>query len=251
MERHIKILVLDIENSYLVTGGWGLWNQNFGIDQILECGKVLCYAAKWIGHKDMIFVRHDEVHFLPLIHSMLSEADAVITFNGRRHDVPLLNREFVKAGMGPPAPFSHIDLLETAKKIFKFPSNKLDWLLRELGLGKKVEHEGFPLWIKVLQNDTKAWSDMEKYNIADVKLTEKLYHKLLGWIVSHPNNNLFSSTAFVCPNCGSTHLQHRGHYHTQTQSYKRYHCQKCGKWSRERTTVIPKEKRKRVLTGAA
>ena len=251
MELTLKILVLDIENSYLLTGNWGIWNQTMGIDQILDGGKVLCYAAKWLGEREIIFCSHDETHFLLLMHALLDEADAVITFNGKRHDLPLLNREFIKAGMGPPSPYKHIDLFETAKKHFKFPSNKLDYLLRELGLGKKVEHEGFPLWIKVLKDDEKAWKLMERYNIADVRLTEKLYNKFRGWIVNHPNHNLFNPNGFVCTNCGSRRLQRRGYYHTQTQTYQRYHCQKCGAWSRDRLTSIPADKRRSILTGTS
>ncbi len=248
-----KLLVLDCENSYLQLGGWSLWNQNFGIDQVLDGGKILCWAAKWVGNKDIIFARHDEAHALPLIHALLDEADAVITFNGRRHDIPLLNREFIKANMAPPSPYANIDLLETAKKNFKFCSNKLDYLLRELGLGKKEEHEGFPLWIKVLKDDVAAWKKMKSYNINDVKLTEKLYDKLLPWIVSHPNHGLYSEEIPVCPNCGSKHLQRRGTYKTQTQIYARYQCQnkKCGKWSRTRFTEVDKAKRKSILTGTA
>lgn len=233
-------------------GGWGLFNQNFGIDQILDSGKVLCYAAKWHGKKDVIFARHDESHFLPLIHALLDEADAVVTFNGRRHDLPLLNREFIKAGLTPPSPYAHIDLLETVKKQFKFPSNKLDWLLRELELGQKKEHEGFPLWIKVLKDDVTAWKIMKNYNIADTKLTEKLYNKLLPWIESHPNRSLHSTNGkHTCPNCGSHSLQSRGLYFSKTQTYRRFVCTDCGKWSRSRYTEVGKEERQFILTGAS
>lgn len=249
----LRILILDIENSYLLTGSWGIWNQTMGIDQILDGGKVLCYAAKWLDSKDMLFSRHDEPHFLTLIHALLDQADAVITFNGRRHDLPLLNREFIKAGLTPPSPYKHIDLLETAKKHFKFASNKLDYLLRELKLGQKVKHEGFPLWIKVLKDDKQAWADMRKYNIEDVRLTEKLYYKILPWIDSHPNHNLYSDGGFVCPNCGGSHMQRRGFQYTATQKYIRYHCQnpKCGKWSRGRYTQVSKEFREGVLANAS
>ncbi len=243
----IKTLVLDLENSYLLTGNWGLFNQNMGIDQILDAGRVLCFAAKWLDKKDIIFAKMEEPHAIHLIHALLDEADAVVTFNGKRHDVPLLNREFLKAGLGPPSPFKHIDLIETIKKQFKFPSNKLDWLLRELGLGKKLEHEGFPLWVKVMQGDKKAWETMRKYNIDDTKLTEKLYRRITGWIVSHPNHALYVAGGVRCPNCGSKHVHQRGFYNTQTQRYKRFQCQDCKKWSRSRFTEIDKEERHNIL----
>lgn len=243
--------MLDIENSFLVLGGWGLYNQNYGLEQILDSGMVLCYAAKWLGSKEYVFARHDEDadSFLPIIHSLLDEADAVITFNGRRHDIPMLNREFIKAGMPPPSPYTHIDLLETAKRQFKFPSNKLDWLLEELDLGKKMKHDGFPLWKRIMLGDESAWKIMKRYNIRDVRQTELLYRKLLPWIVNHPNLSLYTDEERpVCPRCGSRHVNFRGYSYTKTQKYRRFVCRKCKTWSRERTTALSTEKRKATLT---
>lgn len=245
-----KILVLDIENSYIIGGVWGLWGVNLGIDQILDAGKVLCFASKWLGKKDITYVKHDEVHFLETIHALLDEADMVLTFNGRKHDIPLLNREFLKAGMKPPSPYKHIDLLETAKKQFKFPSNKMQHLLTELGLPNKLDHEGFKLWIKCLEDDPVAWAIMKKYNIQDVKVLEKLYNKILPWIVNHPNRSMYSNST-VCPNCGGKHLTSRGYYRTQVGLYRRLVCGDCGHWSRTRFTETDKETRKNIVVSAA
>lgn len=251
----MKVLALDIENSYIIGGMWGLWNQNFSLEQLFDYGKVLCYAARWVGDKHMAFERHDNEDFLTGIHRLLDEADAVLTFNGKRHDLPLLNREFLKAGLSPPSPYKHIDLLETAKRAFKFPSNKLQHLVTELGIGSKLDHEGFELWTKALANDEKAWATMEKYNKHDVVLLEKLYKRMLPWIAGHPNHNLYTShrNGPVCNNCGGRHLQRRGFDTTLTQKYQRYKCMSktCGKWMRSRFTVVEPEIREYILTGAA
>lgn len=246
-----KILILDIENEFITAGVWGLWGVNVGIDQILEGGKVLCAAYKWLGKSAIHFVRTSDEKSLATIHEAICEADAVVTFNGRRHDMPMLNREFIKAGLGPPSSYRHIDLIETLKKHFKFPSNKLQHVLKELGLGEKEEHEGFPLWIKCMAGDEKAWATMKRYNIKDVKLTEKLYDKLKGWITTGINYNLFNPSGFVCPNCGSKHLVRRGYHATQTQLYRRYRCSGCGSWPRERLTALEKEHRANILTTSA
>lgn len=246
----MRILILDIENEYITAGVWGLWGVNVSIDQIAGSGKVLCYAAKWLGNKDVLFRRHDDADFLVTIHNMLNEADAVLTYNGKRHDIPWLYKEFLKAGMKPPSPHKDIDLLETVKKKFKFASNKLDWILRELGIGKKVEHEGFPLWTKCMAGDMEAWKTMKKYNIADVTLLEKAYKKILPYISGHPNHSLYSQDT-VCPNCGSVHIQSRGTYKTQVGSYRRFACTHCGAWSRTRYTEVDKEARKLIIVGAA
>lgn len=230
-----------------------MWNVNLSLDQMFDYGKVLCYAARWVGEREMIFDRHDREGFLKRVHALLDEADAVLTFNGKRHDVPLLNREFIKAGMQPPSPYKHIDLLETAKRAFKFPSNKLQHLVTELGIGSKLDHEGFELWTKVLVNDPKAWATMERYNKQDVRLLEKLYKRMLPWIGGHPNHNMYGTNRNVCPNCGSKHLQSRGggEYKTQTGSYKQFQCQNCGKWCRSRFTEVKKEEGRSILVPTA
>jgi DNA-directed RNA polymerase subunit RPC12/RpoP len=89
-----------------------------------------------------------------------------------------------------------------------------------------------------MDKDSAAWSRMEKYNIQDVILLEKLYYKLLPWIKSLPNRNL-ETDDHVCPSCGSKHLQKRGVNKTITAEYQRYQCKGCGSWS-QGTTAIKK-----------
>ncbi len=227
-----------------------MWGQNISLPQLFEHGKVMCWAAKWKGKKDMHFASMDESHFLTSIHALLDEADAVCHFNGKRHDIPMLNREFLKAGLAPPSPYKQIDLYSTVKSAFKFPSNKLQHVANELGIGQKIDHEGFQLWVKCLQGDAAAWATMKKYNIQDVKLLEKLYNKLQPWVANHPNYNLYGTTG-VCTNCGSTHVHSRGKYKTQTGIYTRLHCQDCGAWSRTRFTEVAVEERIKLYTGVA
>lgn len=251
MKNGPKILFLDIETTFLVGAIWGIWNVTLGIDQLLDNGKILCYTAKWEKDKNLIFKRHDDSDFLITIHALLDEADAVVTYNGRKFDIPFINREFLKAGLTPPSPYKEIDLLETVKKRFKFPSNKLAHISRELEIGNKVKHEGFELWIKCINNDEQAWNKMERYNIQDVRLLEKLYRKLLPWISSSVNYCLYSAVGDpICPRCGSDHLHSRGKYKSNTGIFQRFHCQVCGHWSRSRYTEVPKEQRSNILVTA-
>lgn len=245
----MKILALDCENSYIIGGIWSIWNVNVSLDQMLDYGHMLCWSAKFLGSKEKIeYRRIGDRDFLKRLRELLDECDSVLTYNGKRHDIPIINREFIKNGFNPPSPYEHIDLLETVKKQFKFPSNKLQHVVTELELGSKMEHEGFQLWIKCLQEDEKAWSVMERYNKQDVRLLEKTYNKLLPWITSHPNHSVYSEST-VCPNCGGKHGEFRGYYRTKTQKYRRWHClnPKCGKWARTRFTEIDKDIRKDIL----
>jgi uncharacterized protein YprB with RNaseH-like and TPR domain len=219
----MKILLLDIESSPNVAHVWGIWQQNVGLNQLMESSYVLCWAAKWLGEDEVMF---DSVHvskpkkMLKRIHDLISEADAVIHYNGTKFDMPTLNKEFLLHEMNPPAPYKQIDLLKQVRSQFRFPSNKLDYVAQRLGLGSKTAHEGHSLWVSCMAGDKSAWKRMEEYNKQDVILLEKLYYRLLPWIKNHPNHN-HQADGMVCPSCGGTHLQKRGVAVTTTSTYQR------------------------------
>lgn len=226
----MKLLTLDIETSPNLAMVWGLWNQNVSLSQLRESTKVICFAAKWHGSREVLFSRDISDAF-----TLLEEADAVVTWNGDRFDIPHLNREFLEAGLGIPSPFASIDLLKTARKRFKFPSNKLDYVAQRLGVGAKLHHTGFQLWLDCMAGDEKAWKLMERYNKQDVRITEKVYDKLLPWIHNHPNPALVAGTGFdtlSCTTCGSPRIQKRGFATTAQSIFQQYNCQSCGKWFR-------------------
>jgi DNA-directed RNA polymerase subunit RPC12/RpoP len=244
----MNILEIDIETAPNTAHVWGLFNQNIGINQIQQTGRVMCWAAKWYGQKPVEFMSEyhdDHAATIKRAHELLDEADAVMSYNGKRFDMPTLNREFLKYGLRPPSPYHHIDLLEVMKSQFRFTSNKLDHVLRELGIGEKVKHEGHELWTKCMAGDPKAWAKMKRYNIGDVRGLEVLYEALKPWIRTHPNHAMYTDeNRPVCTNCGGTHLQARGMQTTRTQKYQRYQCQDCGTWMRSRYTETSLAKRK-------
>ena len=247
----MKILHLDIETAPNICFTWGLFNQNIGLNQIVESGYTMCWAAKWHGKPGVMFsdVRSGEKEMLLSIHKLLNEADAVVHYNGTKFDMPTLNKEFVKNKIKPPAPYHQVDLLKVARGRFRFTSNKLDYVANFLGLGTKTKHVGMGLWSACMGGDEKSWKIMKKYNIQDVRLLEKLYKVMLPWIKAHPNHALFKPTDRpVCPNCGSTHIHKKGVETTQTMMYDRYRCVTCGTPIRGRTTVINKTKKPHILT---
>ena len=203
----MKILLLDIESSPNVALVWGLWQQNVGINQLMESSYVLCWAAKWLGEKEIFF---DSTHkskpakMLKGIHELLDRADAVVHYNGTKFDIPTLNKEFLLHRLNPPSPYKQIDLLRTVRSSFRFPSNKLDYVAQRLGLGQKHAHEGHDLWVKCMNKDKEAWKRMEEYNIQDVLVLEDVYNRLLPWIKNHPNAGIVHGLSHVCPSCSST-----------------------------------------------
>lgn len=236
----MKILLLDIETAPNLVTVWGLWNQNVATNQIMDSGYVMCWSAKWVGKDEIMFssIHKDTPQDMLLkIHGLLDEADAVVHYNGKKFDIPTLNKEFLLFDMTPPAPYKQIDLLHVARRQFKFPSNKLDYIAQALKLGKKVKHIGHELWIRCMSQDEEAWKLMEEYNKHDVVLLEKVYSKLKPWIRGHANYSIYGEDHNVCPNCGGKHYHKRGIYYTNTRKYQRYKCLSCGTWFRSNKSI--------------
>tara|TARA_R110000765_G_scaffold188977_1_gene294340 strand:+ start:164 stop:910 length:747 start_codon:yes stop_codon:yes gene_type:complete len=237
----MKILIIDIETSPASGYIWKLFDVNVSLSQLINTSKVICFAAKWYGKKKVIFSSNQQDTHKSMIKQawdLFNEADAIVGYNSKNFDCKILNKEFILEGLAPPSPYKHIDLLQTMRANFKFMSNKLDHISKELGLGQKTSHQGFELWQSCINNDKKAWKLMKKYNINDVKLTEQLYDKVKGWIKIHPNHNL-ETKEMCCPNCGSFHLNKRGVQLSLTNVYQRYQCQNhsCRKWSKGKKPI--------------
>ena len=246
----MKKLCLDLEVAPNIALTWGLFQQNVSLDQIVESGYTLCWAAQWYAEKEIMYMslRDGERKMLETIHGLLEEADAVIHHNGKHFDIPILNKDFIKHNITPPSPYHQIDLLETARRRFKFTSNKLDYVAQFLGVGSKLHHKGMALWVGCMNNDPLSWKRMERYNKQDVRLLPKVYAKLLPWINNHPNEALYSDEEVpMCNNCQSKNIVKNGIEHLNTQSYQRYRCQDCGTPMRGRSTILLKEKRRVVL----
>jgi uncharacterized protein YprB with RNaseH-like and TPR domain len=182
----LKILHLDIETTPIKAYVWGLWDQNVSIDQIIEPTEMLCFGARWSNSKKVIFksVHHDgKQAMLDELHKLMDEADVLVGWNSAAFDHKHINREFLENGMQPPSPVKDLDLMSVTKANFQFPSNKLDYVAQRLGVGAKVKHSGFSLWIKCMEGDEKAWREMKKYQIQDVNLLVDLYDELAPWFV--------------------------------------------------------------------
>ncbi len=225
----MKILFLDIENTANVAHVWSLWQENVQLVRLIKPSYMLCFALSW-GDGKVGWFKADEDGMKRLWQAM-HEADVVVTYNGKKHDIPHIQRTFLEMGMPPPSPFKHVDLYETVRRQFKFPSNKLEYVVQALKIGKKGNDGGYATWLGCMEGDESAWKKMEKYNKMDVTILRKLYKKVLPWIKNHPNLSVLTHLT-VCPSCGSKKLQSRGTAVTAALSYQRYHCQSCGAWSR-------------------
>jgi hypothetical protein len=247
----MRLLLLDIETAPNVAHVWGLWQQNVGLNQLLASGYVLCWAAKWYGEKEVMFDSLNQSkpkQMLKKVHKLLDECDAVIHYNGKSFDIPTLNKEFLTHGMAPPAPYKQVDLCQVAKSTFRFPSNKLAYIAKALGVAEKKNNRGHELWVGCMNDDPECWAEMEEYNRGDVVALEEVYEKMRPWVRVHPNAGVYDEPGIpVCPTCGSGNLMRRGFARTMVNKYARFQCKDCGSWTRDNHSEFAKEDRELVM----
>ena len=230
----MRILFLDIETKPDTVYTWSYFKANIGLEQVIETGDVICFAAKWFGDDEIMFfdAREDLLTMVEAAYKLLDEADVVIHFYGSEFDIPWLNREFLENGWLPPSPFKQIDLKKQISKNFKFTSNKLQAITKQLSLEGKLEHEGFRLWVGCIEDDDEAWAKMEAYNRQDVNLLEELYEIVLPWIANHPHRWLYDENSSGCPYCGHGDLVEAGYAYTNVSQYPQFRCTSCGTFFR-------------------
>lgn len=228
MNNKPKILYWDCEWKPAKAFVWRMFDENVTPDQLIDAGGMLCFSAIWDDTGEVIFSSEwDDGHegMVRNLHKLFEEADVLVTFNGDRYDNPKALGEFLLAGLAPPPPPTSIDLLKAVKKM-GYVMNRLAFIGPFLGVGKKVQHEGFPLWTAVMDGDPKAQARMKKYCIQDSKLLVRLYKKIKPYIRNHP----FLGERRACGACNGKVLHSRGYRRTKAFKIQRLQCVNCGSW---------------------
>ena len=227
----MRIFTFDIETTPNAGWFWSLFPKVLGDHMITAPTRVLCWAGKFLGEKEVYFGQGTES--LQQLADCLNSADAYITFNGDKFDVRHVRREMLELGIPPLRPAPNIDLYKVVKSQFNFPSNRLDYVAyRLLGI-RKVDTGGFALWPACMEGDEKAWRKMKRYNVRDVRITERLYKHLRPWIVNHPYGGDVEiddeDTDYVC-SCGSHSVRRDRPRRTRCYAVRMLQCNSCGSW---------------------
>lgn len=225
-----RILFLDIETKPALVYTFGIRDQHIAHTQIAQDGGTICVGLKWSSERKVTVVsewEHGYQAMLDTVHSAISEADAVCTYNGASFDMPKLMGNFLVAGMPPPPPPTQLDIYRAVRKM-GFICNKLAYVAPLLGLGEKLKHEGLQMWIDVMSGCAKAQRKMARYCAQDVRLLEEVYERVRPYVFNHPHMGM--TTAHQCGACGSNRTQSRGVRRTKASFITRIHCQACGSW---------------------
>lgn len=244
-----RVLVLDIETKFLVLVGWGLFNQNFSLEQVEEDSSIISFSAKWYDEEEVMYMdvtENTEEDLLKALYNLLDEADFVIAHNGRRFDLKKIRARMVVYGMKPYSPVRVIDTLEIVKKEFGFTSNKLAYLTNLLCKNHiKSGHEKFPgikLWKEFLKGNKEAIDEMRNYNIIDVLSLQELYDVISPWSSTLPNFDIYNVEEF-----DEDEWEEDGYHYTNLSKFQRYRNKKTGQYRRGRTNLLTKEERQKIL----
>lgn len=225
-----KILVFDLETTNLRA------NQ----------GYLLCFGYKWL-HQSKAKVlsitdfKRDEIwddsRLLTEATAIYSEADIVVTWYGKRFDVPFFDTRLLLHKRNPIERKPHIDLWETCRYKLSFTSNRLETVGGSLPLGPgETKHWKVPVdnwtWVTAGCGDEKSIRKIRFRCKEDVYLTEAAYYKLRSRVDKHPNISLIRSYERPkdIPNC-STCGDDRFHVRQRVTAKTRYlavQCQGCG-----------------------
>jgi len=255
-----KILIMDIETAPLEAFLWTL-RTNYVSPAMLNDRtnySMLSWSAKWLFDENIMndvvtpqeALEEDDGRIAASIWKLIDEADIVVSHNGKNFDHKMLNMRWLINDILPPTPYKVIDTYQVSKGVFRFPSNRLDYIAKELGFDGKLAHSGVAMWKKCMAGDSAELEKMVKYNDRDVFILEDVYLMFRPWIKNHPNVGLFMEAEEpVCATCGSKHLHPDGFYHTSVSKFQTLRCDECGSLSRQRTNKLPKDIRKILLSG--
>jgi hypothetical protein len=257
-KRAPKILIFDVENSFLEAAVWGINKQYINKTQILSDWFMLSYSYKWL-YDERVYsgvlsseeaLAKNDSRIVGELWSVLNECQIAITYNGNFYDIPKTNTRFILNGFPPPAPYKSIDIFQVISRNFSFTNRSMDYVNYMLQLERKLENEGLELWKKCVAGENESLQNLVTYNRQDVVALQETYLKVRPWIKNHPNIGLWhDSNELVCGFCGSPNITWISSlYPTPTGLYKSFRCDECDGIGRSKENLLSKDKRKSLAS---
>ena len=224
-----RILILDIERLPGLAPVWEQRTKFIPARTWKQAPETICFAAKWHDEAKVMFhaVWDDADEMVQRAWELYDSADIVVGYNQVNFDDKHMRGLWVRAGLVPPTPWKSVDLYRSTAQ-FGFASRSLAYTCQQLGIAGKSGHYDPDLaWRAVVDDDLRAQRSMRRYNVGDVRATERLYERLLPW-VRHPHVRNARIDELTCPRCGSSDLRPNGEYLAVVRLYAQYRCGVCG-----------------------
>ncbi len=269
-ENKANVLFYDIESILLSFYAFAPGKQYLGHKQLIP-GKsrygIICISYSW-NNGPVKVLKWDPVgrqeKLIKDFDALVSKADHIIGKNSNKFDNKMVNgiRIFTdQPGMPDWIKYTD-DLEQQARKYFRLPSQSLDYMSDQLGLGGKVKME-FSDWVAIdqwmcvlmLKDDGMSESALEiycqhmyrssyldvlrigqiafnkmcKYGAKDTKDTRTIWYHLVEHFEPKFNYSVFSANDFACryEDCGAQTIIKRGTVSIGLTKYQRWICTTC------------------------
>lgn len=242
-KKSLNYLYWDLESSLMGCLSFGIWNQNISPSRIIKHSHLL--SNSWAFNDDepdgMRLTPEqvrtgDDLDIVVKTIELIQKADVIVTFNGKKFDCKLLNTRALFWGLPPIIYPKHIDIMQDAKRLFKFPSNSMQNISMYLGQEGKIATGGTMLWERCYKWEDyeecdKALEEMLRYGKQDIIPTRELHRRFMGWSKNTPNLGMMTKSingekeGLNCVHCGSkdvTMLEKKGY--TAMSSFSLYRC---------------------------
>ena len=231
-------LYFDLESSPNIGFFWQSgYKLNIGTENIIKERAIICICYKWEGEKETHYLTWDakqcDKKMLERFVKVANSADELCGHNGDRFDLAWIRTRCLFHGISMFPNYTTIDTLKISRSKFKFNSNKLDYIAKFLGVGKKIKTE-FGMWKDiVLHKDKVAMDKMVKYCQMDVVILEKVFKALQTHIPAKTHYGvIMGEDRGSCQECGSYSLEVNKHLISASGVKKiKYRCTNCGKYS--------------------
>lgn len=252
-----KVVLIDIETMPSIAATFGRFKQNISQDAVLrEGGWIVSYAYKVLGE--------DKVHGNVLspgealdandsslcmeLWDIIEGSDVLVAHNLMNFDLPMIKTRMIVNGLPPIRKVKTVDTLLLAKE-FRFNSNKLDSLCRQLDIGEKVKHSGMMMWVECMEGKPEALDEMYEYNRKDTEILEELYNCIKPYSTRHPNLAVNLGDKPRCNICCSDKVKPTGNsVSTNLSVFTEYVCEECQARFKDRQSTTTKGQRKNFLS---
>lgn len=249
MVKKPKILFFDLESAPLKAWVWQTGKQYINHKQLVKEHNrygIICITYCWNDDKpakviDWGYEEQDTTKVVREFDKIIRQADFVIGKNSDKFDVKMINAARMLGNLpGFPEWSKYTDDLEKQmRRHFRMPSQSLDYISAQLGLGGKISM-CMQDWIDIVEksnNGQKALAKMIRYGKKDVIDTRKLWFKLSEHFDSKWNQAKFQDSVLACKHmdCGSEKLKKNGTRVLGKVKYQLFSCTDCGRYAGKTT----------------
>ena len=209
----IKRLFADIETSLCEGRFWRPgWNVRLSYDNVKRDASIICICWKWEGQK-VVHSAHwdwseevwDDKPAIEAFFGAMVTADELVAHNGDKFDWPWIRTRCLVHKIIIPE-IKTVDTLAIARRLFNFPSNRMDHIQKYLG-GKGKLPTDFQLWDKCCDGDEKSLRYMVKYCKQDVRELEEMFLEMEPYFRPKTHKGVaMGHERWTCPHCGTDNV---------------------------------------------